>query len=89
MAEQINTDKGIGFMINNARDFLRIDIIIFGLIVYALLGIGTDAIVRELNARDFLRIDIIIFGLIVYALLGIGTDAIVRELERRALRYRT
>ncbi len=34
----------------NARDFLRIDIIIFGLIVYALLGIGTDAIVRALEA---------------------------------------
>jgi len=46
VAEQINADKGIGFLINNARDFLRIDIIIFGLIVYAMLGIGTDAIVR-------------------------------------------
>jgi sulfonate transport system permease protein len=51
VAEQINADKGIGFLINNARDFLRIDIIIFGLIVYALLGIGTDAIVRILERR--------------------------------------
>src|SRR5215208_4339520 len=51
VAEQINADKGIGFLINNARDFLRIDIIIFGLIVYALLGIGTNAIVRELEHR--------------------------------------
>ena len=51
VAEQINADKGIGFLINNARDFLRIDIIIFGLIVYALLGIGTDAIVRALERR--------------------------------------
>jgi sulfonate transport system permease protein len=51
VAEQINADKGIGFMINNARDFLRIDIIIFGLTVYALLGIGTDAIVRALEQR--------------------------------------
>jgi sulfonate transport system permease protein len=51
VAEQINADKGIGFMINNARDFLRIDIIIFGLTVYALLGIGTDAIVRALETR--------------------------------------
>ncbi|HEX2285489.1 MAG TPA: ABC transporter permease [Mycobacterium sp.] len=54
VAEQINADKGIGFLINNARDFLRIDIIIFGLIVYALLGIGTDAIVRALE-RQALR----------------------------------
>jgi len=51
VAEQINADKGIGFLINNARDFLRIDIIIFGLIVYALLGIITDAIVRSFERR--------------------------------------
>src|SRR5690349_16212058 len=51
VAEQINADKGIGYLINNARDFLRIDIIIFGLIVYALLGIGTDAVVRMLERR--------------------------------------
>ncbi|MDA2890548.1 ABC transporter permease [Mycolicibacterium sp. BiH015] len=51
VAEQINADKGIGFLIMNARDFLRIDIIIFGLIVYALLGIGTDAIVRAFERR--------------------------------------
>jgi sulfonate transport system permease protein len=51
VAEQINADSGIGFLINNARDFLRIDIIIFGLTVYALLGIGTDAVVRALERR--------------------------------------
>jgi sulfonate transport system permease protein len=51
VAEQINADKGIGFLINNARDFLRIDIIIFGLIVYALLGIGTDALVRTFERK--------------------------------------
>jgi sulfonate transport system permease protein len=51
VAEQINAHKGIGYLINNARDFLRIDIIIFGLIVYALLGITTDAIVRVLESR--------------------------------------
>jgi sulfonate transport system permease protein len=51
VAEQINADKGIGFLINNARDFLRIDIIIFGLTVYAMLGIGTDAIVRAAERR--------------------------------------
>jgi sulfonate transport system permease protein len=51
VAEQINADKGIGFLINNARDFLRIDIIIFCLVIYALLGITTDAIVRALENR--------------------------------------
>jgi len=51
VAEQINADAGVGYLINNARDFLRIDIIIFGLVVYALLGIVTDALVRILERR--------------------------------------
>jgi sulfonate transport system permease protein len=51
VAEQINASSGIGFLINNARDFLRIDIIIFGLVVYALLGIATDALVRAFERR--------------------------------------
>ncbi|CAN5575102.1 ABC transporter permease [soil metagenome] len=51
VAEQINAGSGIGYLINNARDFLRIDIIIFGLVVYALLGIATDAVVRALERR--------------------------------------
>ncbi len=52
VAEQINADQGIGFLINTARDFLRIDVIIFGLIVYALLGILTDALVRFAERRS-------------------------------------
>ena len=51
VAEQINANSGIGFLINNARDFLRIDVIIFGLTVYALLGILTDSFVRVLERR--------------------------------------
>jgi sulfonate transport system permease protein len=51
VAEQINASSGIGYLINNARDFLRIDVIIFGLVVYALLGIVTDGIVRVLERR--------------------------------------
>ncbi|WP_020099730.1 ABC transporter permease [Mycobacterium sp. 360MFTsu5.1] len=51
VAEQINADSGVGYLINNARDFLRIDVIIFGLVVYALLGIITDALVRVLERR--------------------------------------
>jgi sulfonate transport system permease protein len=38
-------------LINNARDFLRIDVIIFGLVIYAMLGIGTDGIVRAAERR--------------------------------------
>jgi sulfonate transport system permease protein len=33
-------------MINNARDFLRTDIVIVGLLVYALVGLLMDTIVR-------------------------------------------
>ncbi|GGF94077.1 ABC transporter permease [Rhodococcoides trifolii] len=51
VAEQINADTGLGYIINNARDFLRVDTIIFGLVVYALLGISTDGIVRILEKR--------------------------------------
>jgi sulfonate transport system permease protein len=46
VGEQINADSGLGYLINNARDFLRTDIVLVGLLVYALLGLTTDAIVR-------------------------------------------
>ena len=46
VAEQINATAGIGYLINDARDFLRTDVIVVGLAVYALLGLGADALVR-------------------------------------------
>jgi sulfonate transport system permease protein len=46
VSEQINADRGIGYLIMDARDFLRTDIIIVGLLIYAILGLTTDAIVR-------------------------------------------
>lgn len=51
VAEQLNADAGIGFLINNARDTLNMEVIVFGLVVYALLGIGTDGVVRLLERR--------------------------------------
>jgi sulfonate transport system permease protein len=51
VAEQINADHGIGYLIMNARDFLRTDVIVVGLAVYALLGLATDAVVRALERR--------------------------------------
>jgi sulfonate transport system permease protein len=51
VAEQINADKGLGFLINNAREFLQTDVIVLGLTVYALLGLLTDAIVRFVEHR--------------------------------------
>jgi sulfonate transport system permease protein len=51
IAEQINATSGIGFLINDARDFLRTDVIVVGLLVYALLGLGADALVRLIERR--------------------------------------
>ncbi|MFI0408091.1 ABC transporter permease [Actinomadura sp. 3N508] len=51
VAEQVNASKGLGFMINDAREFLRIDIVVLGLLVYAVLGLATDALVRLLERR--------------------------------------
>lgn len=51
IAEQINATAGIGFLVNDAREFLRTDIIVVGLMVYALLGLGADALVRLVERR--------------------------------------
>ncbi len=51
VGEQINADHGIGYMIMDARDFLRTDIIMVGLLLYAVLGLGSDAIVRAIERR--------------------------------------
>jgi sulfonate transport system permease protein len=51
IAEQLNANAGIGYLINDARDFLRTDIIVVGLLVYALLGLTADALVRFLERR--------------------------------------
>jgi len=49
VAETIATDSGIGFMINNARDFLRTDIVIVGLVIYAVVGLLMDTLVRAIE----------------------------------------
>jgi sulfonate transport system permease protein len=51
VAETIAADSGIGFMINNARDFLRTDIVIVGLLVYAIAGLLMDTVVRLIERR--------------------------------------
>jgi sulfonate transport system permease protein len=51
VAEQINASSGLGYLIMNARDFLRTDIIVVALIVYAFLGLGSDLLVRIIEQR--------------------------------------
>jgi sulfonate transport system permease protein len=54
VAEQINANSGIGFMINQAQSFDRIDEMFLGLVIYAILGLAGDQIVRVLE-RYLLR----------------------------------
>ncbi|MET8977431.1 ABC transporter permease [Streptomyces sp. NPDC004539] len=48
-AEQVNADSGIGFLMVQARDFLRTDVIVVCLVVYAFLGLFADFVVRSLE----------------------------------------
>lgn len=49
VGEQINAESGIGHLMMDARDFNLTNIIMVGLLVYALLGLGSDALVRWLE----------------------------------------
>lgn len=48
-AEQINASSGIGFMINQAQNYDRVDEIYLGLVIYAILGLAADQVVRILQ----------------------------------------
>ena len=49
--ELINTQTGIGYLMNRARDWGQTDVIVVGILIYALLGLLSDAAVRRLEAR--------------------------------------
>ena len=51
VAETIAPDAGLGKMINDAREFQQTDIVVVGLVVYSLLGLTTDAIVRYIERK--------------------------------------
>ena len=51
VAEQVNTNSGLGFMINQATQFLQNDVIFVALLVYTILGLLTDWLVRRLERR--------------------------------------
>ncbi|MGZ4428002.1 MAG: ABC transporter permease [Nocardioidaceae bacterium] len=51
VAETVSASSGLGYMINNAREFMQTDVIVVGLAVYSLLGLLTDSIVRTLERR--------------------------------------
>ncbi|MFI9045462.1 ABC transporter permease [Streptomyces sp. NPDC053427] len=47
--EQVNADDGLGFLMNQAREFFRTDVIVVCLVVYAALGLIADFVVRTLE----------------------------------------
>ncbi|CAB5721891.1 Putative aliphatic sulfonates transport permease protein ssuC [Delftia tsuruhatensis] len=49
--ELINTQTGIGYLMNRARDWGQTDVIVVGILIYALLGLLSDAVVRRIEAR--------------------------------------
>ena len=51
VAEQTATTAGLGVIINDAKEFLQIDVMFVVVVVYALLGLATDALVRLLERR--------------------------------------
>jgi sulfonate transport system permease protein len=49
VAETIGADSGIGFLAMDAREFLRTDVIVLTIVIYALIGISADGIARWLE----------------------------------------
>jgi sulfonate transport system permease protein len=53
VVEQLNATSGIGYMINLARTYAQSDVMLVGLVVYALLGLSSDTLVRLTETRLF------------------------------------
>jgi len=51
VAETISASSGIGYMTMNAREFLQTDVVLLGIVVYALLGKLADMLTRGLERR--------------------------------------
>jgi sulfonate transport system permease protein len=51
VAEQFNTNAGLGFMISQGTQFDRNDVIFVALLVYCVLGLLTDSLVRLFERR--------------------------------------
>ncbi|MGP3970641.1 ABC transporter permease [Streptomyces sp. 6N223] len=51
VVEQVNATSGIGYMMELARTYGQTDVIIVGLVLYGLLGLGSDGLVRLAERR--------------------------------------
>lgn len=51
VAETIGAQEGLGFLALDAREFLRTDVIVLTVIIYALIGVVADSLARLLERR--------------------------------------
>ncbi|MEV0459368.1 ABC transporter permease subunit, partial [Catellatospora methionotrophica] len=51
VGEQVNAQTGIGFLMMEAREFAQTDVVLLGLLVYALLGLLSDLLLRLAERR--------------------------------------
>ncbi|HEY0219632.1 MAG TPA: ABC transporter permease subunit [Afipia sp.] len=51
VAETIGAQSGLGFLAMDAREFLRTDVIILTIVIYALIGVIADSIAKLLERR--------------------------------------
>jgi sulfonate transport system permease protein len=49
VAETISASSGIGYMAMNAREFMMVDVVVFSILLYALLGKLADSVARLLE----------------------------------------
>jgi len=49
--ETINATSGIGYMISQARIYGQIEVVMAGLVLYGVLGFGTDALIRTIHRK--------------------------------------
>lgn len=51
VVEQVNTTNGIGYMITLASNYGQTEIVIVGLVVYAILGVTADTLIRLIERK--------------------------------------
>jgi sulfonate transport system permease protein len=51
VVEQINATSGIGYMMSLARSYGQTEIIVLGLVIYGVLGLSSDALLRFVERR--------------------------------------
>jgi len=49
VAETVAADSGIGFITTQAREYMQMDVVVVGVLIYAFLGKGADIMARALE----------------------------------------